>query len=262
MTVQNGAFTRTNSFGSDGARNYPRFHTAEVQDHVATERQGRPIFRTEERVEIIMPGNPQTRPVARVTQEHIQRWPDEYERFKKGMEIAVDGTPLEQWPLLKRAMVLELKALGFMTVEHVAAMTDLATQKIGMGGMRLRDLAKAFLDDAAANALNVRLDADNRRKDEQIDALTRKVEEQGTLLERVYGELQAMRNAPSPIAAAVPSHADPIAMARAGLPAEAPAESSLAALDVAPRRKRSGPRGATEQQPAAQGELVGTGTTA
>lgn len=242
MSVQNGAFTRTNSFGQDAARNRPRFHTEEVEDMVASERAGRPIFRTEERVEIFMPSNVQTRPVFKVTPEYIQRWPEEYAAFKKGLEAAVDGTPLEQWPPLKRAQVLELKALGFMTVEEIASASDLMVQRIGMGALGLRNLAKAFLDDAEAGALNMRLTADSQRKDEQIADLSRKVEELGALLDRTHSDLQSMRNAPSALATTVPSLTDPIAQARSARPVEEPAESALSSFDMAPRRKPGRPR--------------------
>ena len=237
MSVANGAFTRTNSFGPDGARNYPRFHTAEVQDQAATEMHGRPIFRTEERVEIIMPGNPHTRPVHKVTEEHKQKWPEEYKRFKDGMEMSVDGTPLEQWPLLKRAQVLELKALGFMTVEHVAGMNDLAVQRIGMGGMGLRNLAKAYLDEAEAGKLNARLTMESDRKDLRIAELERKTEEQGAMLDRLYGEVQALRNAPNPLQSHIPGLTDPMEQFRQAAPAAAPGASSLADIPT-PRKRR------------------------
>jgi hypothetical protein len=125
-------------------QSYPRFFVDQVQDMVASEMQGRPIFRDEERVEIIMPGNPHTRPVARVTDEHRQRWPQHYEAFREGIEVSPEGTPLEEWPILKRSQVLELKALGFMTVEQVGTWTISSIQRIGMGGRRLKDIAAVF----------------------------------------------------------------------------------------------------------------------
>lgn len=233
MSVSNGAFTRTNSFGGDGSRNYPRFHTEEVQDMAASEIAGRPIFKTEERVEIIMPGNSHTRPVFKVTRDHQQQWPEEYKRWKDGMEMSVEGTPLEQWPPLKRAQVLELKALGFVTVEQVAAMNDLAVQRIGIGGMGLRNLAKAFLDDAEANALNVRLTADSERKDSKIAELSRKVDEMGALVENLHGRLQALQDAPNPLQSHIPGMSDPMERARQATPPPAPAQSSLD--DIKPR---------------------------
>src|ERR1700761_896744 len=152
MSVANGASTRTNLGMGDGST-HPRFFVDQVQDPVASEREGRPIYRDEERVEIIMPGNPHTRPVARVSREHQERWPKEYAAFKEGIEVSPDGTPLEEWSILKRSQVMELKGLGFKTVEHIRDMDDHAVQRIGMGGRNLKQAAEVFLDDANRVAL-------------------------------------------------------------------------------------------------------------
>lgn len=216
MSVANGTYTRTNLGMGDG-NNYPRFFLDQVQDIVATEREGRAIYREEERVEIIMPGVAAfTKPVGRVTDEHRQRWPKEYAAFKEGFEISPEGTPLEEWSMLKRSQVLELKWLGFKTVEHLRDMDDHAIQKIGMGGRKIKELAGAFLDDAERNSLATRLASDNDRKDAEIAALRHQVEEMGKLTQQVHAELQGMRNAPSAVLTNIPGLSDPIEQAKAG----------------------------------------------
>ncbi len=191
MSIANGAFTRTNSFEPGTARNYPRFFVESVQDQAASVKAGRPIFHDEERVEIIMPGNPYTRPVQRVTDAHREKWPKEYAAFKAGIELAADGTPLEEWPRLKRGQVLELKALGFATVEHVAAMDDHAIQRAGLGGRHLRELARAFLDDAANAAEVERLADDNAKKEAELDRLNRQIAALNDRLTAMQVALQA-----------------------------------------------------------------------
>jgi len=111
MSVVNGQFTRTNSFGAGVERSYPRFFIEAVEDQLASSHAGRRIFRDEERVEIIMPGNPYARPVQRVTDAHRRQWPKEYEAFKAGQELAPEGTPLEEWPRLK-LLFLRLRLSG------------------------------------------------------------------------------------------------------------------------------------------------------
>lgn len=224
MSVANGTYSRTNLGMGDGS-NHPRFFVDQIQDNVASEREGRPIFRDEERVEIIMPGNPHTRPVARVSDEHRQRWPKEYAAFKQGIEVSPDGTPLEEWTILKRSQVMELKGLGFKTVEHIRDMDDHAIQRIGMGGRRLKELASAFLDDAKRMALATQLAADNDRKDSEIAALRNQVEEMGKLMQQLHGEMQGMRNAPSAAMTNIPGLSDPIEQAKAGLQHQAAASS-------------------------------------
>lgn len=239
MSVPNGAFTRTNLGSGDGS-NHPRFFVDQVHDHVASEKAGRPIFRDEERVEIIMPGNPHTRPVARVTDEHRQRWPREYAAFRDGIELSPDGTPLEEWPILKKSQVMELKALGFKTVEHVREMDDLAIQRIGMGGRRLKDMASVFLDDADRVALTNQLASENERKDEEIAALRRQIAEMGAQVEARFAELQTVRNAAPALQTTIPGMNDPMEQARQAQHVET-GPSSLDNL-AAPRTRPGRPR--------------------
>lgn len=224
MALANGSYDR--NYGAPSTGVYPRFFLDEVQDNVASEQAGRAIFKSEERVEIIMPGNAQTRFVAKVNREHTDRWPKEYAAFKEGIEISPDGTPLEEWPILKRSQVLELKYLGFKTVEQVRAMDDHAIQRVGMGGRNLKNMAIAFLDDAERLAMTARLSAENDRKDEQIAALQRQVTEMGALMEQRFAELQTMKNAPSALATNIPGMSDPVELARQAVPQEV-ATSSL-----------------------------------
>src|SRR5262249_22132469 len=141
-------FTRTNSFGEEKERIFPEFYTESVQDDLASSRMGHPVYREEERVRLHIPANPWTSPVEIVREEHRQRWPNEYASFKKGLEMAHDGTPIEQWPILNKSMVKWLKHHDIHTVEQCAAIADNAIQNLGMGARALRQKAQAFLSDA------------------------------------------------------------------------------------------------------------------
>ena len=216
---------------------YPRFFIDSVQDPVASEREGRPIFRDKERVEIIIAGNQYTKPIENVNDEHRQRWPKEYAAFKDGIELSPEGTPIEEWPILKRSQILELKALGFKTVEHIRDMSDQAIQRVGMGGRRLKELADVFLDDANRVAETNRLALENERQRDEISALRHQIEEMGRMMNERFAELQSMQDAPSPIATTIPGMSDPAERARQALPLES-AQSSLDGL-AAPRRRRA-----------------------
>lgn len=238
MSTPNGAYTRTESFApNSSAGSYPRFYLDPVQDEVASAQQGRPIFRQLERVEIILPGNPHTRPVANVTEEHRQRWPREYGAFREGVEVSPDGTPLEEWPILNRAQVAELKHLGIKTVEHVAALDDHAMQRIGMGGRVLRDKALAYLDDAANVAMNERLSKENDDLKARLSALENQNAELGQLMTQMHTEMQQFRNTPSAVATSIPGMTDPMATAGQAMQ-QLQATSSLDALAGGKRRAR------------------------
>src|SRR5579872_6182176 len=103
MAVQNGAYTRTEGFSQQADRIVPRFFIESIEDPLASEREGRPKFKDQERVELLIPGVSQYNiKVDIVNEDHKRRWPDVYKAFKEGQEISANGTPLEQWSLLKR----------------------------------------------------------------------------------------------------------------------------------------------------------------
>lgn len=255
-----GAFTRSMSFLASADPSQPRFFMDAQQDEAATAAAGRPIFKQRELVQILQPGSP-NQPVFEVTDEYRNRWPEQYAAFKRGEEMSVEGTPLEQWPVLNRQMVMELKALQIYTVEQCAALSDLAVQKIGLGGRAIRDRALAYLDDAAAVALQERLTHENDQQRAEIMSLRRQVEELGSLVNSLHSQMMTAQNAPHPLATAVPMHSDPVEMAKMGSSYQTQqpvAQSALDRLTSAPVKRRGRPSNAelaaraAQQQPQAE----------
>jgi hypothetical protein len=205
--LSNASYTRTNG-GRQGA-NFPRFHMEAVEDPLASAAAGRPIYREEERVEIIMPGNPNS-PVFRVSDDHRQEWPEAYERFRKGLEFSVDGTPIEQWNILGRKHVLELKAKDIHTVEQCAALSDLAVQQIGMGGLEIRKLAAAYLDDAEASKITTEALDRATRAESQLGAMQMQMDQMRQQMDGMFKELMTLKNSPSAVDSYVPGDHDPM----------------------------------------------------
>lgn len=210
---ENGAPTRDSTI--------PRFHYESVPDPAASAAAGRPIYRDEERVQIIQPGNP-NQPVFRVDDSHRGRWPQQYEAFKKGNETPTDGTPLEHWPILTRSRVLEMKAIGLFTIEQCAGLTDLAIQRLGMDGRRMKDLANAFLDDAESSKITTAAVDRAERAEALLANLQKQADENKDLLNRMHAELMAMKNAPEPIEVHRPSDHDPIQQSMQSMPVAPP----------------------------------------
>jgi hypothetical protein len=155
----------------DDARVYPRFFMEAVADPEQTKVQGRPIHREVECVEIIIAGDKSSSVVKRVTDDHRNRWPQHYSQFRRGVEQCADGVPLEQWPVMTTARVRDLKALGILTVEHVAALDENAIKRLGMGARALVDQAKAYIAAAKDGAVTARLAAENAQLKAQLDAV-------------------------------------------------------------------------------------------
>lgn len=245
--LSNGTYTRTEGAPAGGV--YPRFYMEAVQDEIASANAGHACYRNEERVEIILPGNPLTCPVHRVNDEHRHRWAREYEAFKQGMEAAPDGIPIEEWPILNRAQVLELRGLKILTVEQMSQLPDTATQR-AMGLAQLREKARAYLDDAAAVALTERISRENDGLRNEVATLRRQVEELGTLSTQMHAELMGMRNTPNPLGTTAPMMLDPLQagrMMQAGEMGRGDPQSSLG--QFAETRRRPGrPRKERDQE--------------
>lgn len=115
---------------------------------------GRPIHEDREFITIRIPGDTKTVVKRFVKTESdssgpsdLERWPRQYEAFKKQIsQEHCDGTALEEWPMVTRSEVLNLKAMNIHTVE---ALAELGENGMNWTGARLmRDKAKAYLENA------------------------------------------------------------------------------------------------------------------
>jgi hypothetical protein len=207
----------------------PRFHMEAVEDPVASAAQGRPIFFQQERVQFIQPGSTNS-PVEIVNESHRQRWPEQYAAFKAGEDWAINGTPLEQWPFLRKVNVYELKALGIFTVEQCADLSDIACQNMGMGGMAIRTAAKAYLSDADAMKIVSQAIADKDASDARAAHAEKRLAELEPMVNQMHMELMALKNAASASDTYIQGVHDPVQQATRAAPAAPPAASSLDAL--------------------------------
>lgn len=151
-----------------------RFFLHPVMDQIKSEESGRPIFVEKEYIEIVVPGdkdNTVCRPVRGLPIPDAQRFSRQYQAFKSGLEQSVVGTPLTQWPGITRGQVEELRYFKVTTVEQLAEMPDTAAQNFA-GLVTLRNAAKVYLERAAGNAVDVKLQAALAEKDNQIAALS------------------------------------------------------------------------------------------
>jgi hypothetical protein len=162
----------------------PLFRKEAILNEEASNRTGMRKFDTVEMVEIIIPGDPGNKPHRRVTDQDRARWPDHYARFLKEQEFAIDGFPIDEWSSLSPAQCMEFKAMGFYTVESIAECSDSNIGKLGLGGMMLRDRARARLESMktgteseALVAQNAQLRTQQAAQNETIEALKRQVEE-------------------------------------------------------------------------------------
>ena len=193
-----------------------RFFLEGILNEAETEKQGRPIYSDVEMCEITSPGDRLTRFHIPALEKslfvrdggvgrHISRaemFHEEYAAFKRGEARAAMGTPLEAWPILTKSRVLELKALGFLSVDDVAAASDSVLPRMGMGSRELREQARAYIDAAKGGA--------------ETQAMASKIAQLEAMLERIAGRVD------------VPPVAEPIAAPVAVEPAPERQEKAIA----------------------------------
>lgn len=171
---------------TSGGRVYAKFSTRTMKDEALSASRGRFVPREVEMVTIIIPGDSLSVVERRARDADKQRFPKEYEAFKKMQEFVPDGTPLETWPLLSRAQVEDLRYNGIHTVEDLADIADSNLPALGLGGRTLRKHAQAFIETSKAGALPAQLVRENEDLKTRLEMLTNQLE---TLSRRFESDL-------------------------------------------------------------------------
>jgi hypothetical protein len=167
------------------------FYVKPKQNMAKSEEAGRPIFDEIEMVDIRtadkhfnphFPAHETTVTWDALRQEDdrrtwAERYPAEYKAFKMGHSGSVSGTPLAEWPILSRAKVSELTAIGIVTVEQIAEMSDRHRSVLGAGARQLINQAQAYIEQARADAPNMAAAAQNAELLDEMARLKRELEE-------------------------------------------------------------------------------------
>jgi hypothetical protein len=159
------------------------------EDAVKNERasqNGPAVYDTVSYIKVVASGQKQSFPIyefQRTTPEGVTkedkavcwRFRGVIDDYRKKQAPSVSGTPLEQWPLMDRAMVAALKDANVFTVQQLAALPDGALGNVRGKGQEWRAKAKAWLEDAGNAAVAVELRAELAKRDEQISDLQKQV---------------------------------------------------------------------------------------
>lgn len=173
---------------------YVRFERVAVEDKPATLASGRYAAKD---VDFALITPPYSRDVVRikvsqwllnldqdVRNDRIpEAWADKYKeaygRFKNGQEQPVTGTAIRGWGVISPAQQETLVRMNVLTVEDLAGINDEGMRRIGMGGVELKNKAKAWLsqlsDKGPLTEENAALKAENERLMIANEALTETV---------------------------------------------------------------------------------------
>lgn len=157
-----------------------RFFDAILEDPIASHKEGRPIFKTIPSIEIQWPGMDKT--VRAIEPQDSRDYPELYDAYKAGNEMPTIGTPLEEWALLPRSVVEELKHFGVRTVEQLGACNDDFKRRLGPLVKYCKEASRwleaANSDQHKVAALEKQLEREQKK--------TKKLEEQvGLLMQRI-----------------------------------------------------------------------------
>ena len=144
-----------------------KFFVKPRPDQAETVKQGRPIFKDVEYIDIRIPGD-RTGGVSRpASHADKQRFHPHYDAFKQRTEVPLEGTPLIEWPLITRSLAEELAFHNVKTVEHLSIMSDTHSGKF-MGLNSLKAKAVKWLEQAGEEAKVHELQEQLLERDERI----------------------------------------------------------------------------------------------
>lgn len=142
----------------------------------ASDQQGRPVYENREYIKIVQPANRNTEVFREATDDDKRKWHVRYRQFKEDQEQIGDGVPLDQWPAIDPATLMNLRGVGLRTVQDLAGVSDVSLKNIGMGAAALRTKAQAFLDEKVNGAELSRALAENATLKDQMAVMNRTME--------------------------------------------------------------------------------------
>lgn len=176
--IKTGANSYEVQHGNDAGL-YVEFDTIPELQRFETEKEGREVYKDVEIVRIFFPGDKTKVVVQNVTDEHRQRFKRQYDAFKATGVTLREGMPLEQWAILSKSEVAELKSLRIYTVEALAEISDNALT--WLGAREYREKAKVWLQQAKDGAVALRLQSENDKLREDIEMLKLQIADLGKL---------------------------------------------------------------------------------
>jgi hypothetical protein len=162
-----------------------------IEDDKASADAGRPIFKDVEFVRIIVPGDKNSTVFQPATEAHRNRFPLAYAAFQRQAATPVEGTPLEHWPAITRALAMTYKAANIPTVEALAEVHDGNLKGLGPDARQWREKARAYVAQAADAAAAQKLAVVNQELRDQLADQQRQINDLAARLQASGEEVAA-----------------------------------------------------------------------
>lgn len=139
-----------------------------IEQPFETEKAGRAIYKTCPFISIIFPGDKSKKTYRPATDKDKTRFPQQWAAFEKGEKAIENGTPVAQWNYLSKSQALELKHMGFWTVELLANASDTAISSL-IGGNAIRAQAQTFIAATKDDSKFTAMTAENEKLKITVD---------------------------------------------------------------------------------------------
>ena len=170
------------------------FYKKSVLNAAQSRAEGRPIYNGVDFVKIQHPGetlNVVDRPA---TEQDKQRFSRQWAQYSAGVTQIPDGVPLNQLFPDKPQIVDMMRGYNIHTVEQLSNLSGQAISTVGMGCQEWVNLAKRYMERAEKGVDHHKFETAMAKKDAEIAALRRQVEEISALVRQ--GQSQAPRAMP------------------------------------------------------------------
>lgn len=145
------------------------FRSEPIESAVKSAEEGRPVYDDRVCISIDTPGDRLCRIDTIATQAHFDRFPVEYDNFRKGEVNEVHGTHLKMWPAITAGQIKGLSHMKIFTVEALAAAPNLPGEFIP-----LKNKAQAWLTAVVDNGFALKAQAEIDALKAQLAELTGK----------------------------------------------------------------------------------------
>lgn len=126
----------------------------------------------------------------RFPRDWLDAFKKQFAAWRDDRELPVDGTPIQNWPILSPAQVRTLQDLRVRSVEDLAAANAELIGRLGMGGLSLVQKAKDWLKNASSSGKIVEELASLKAANAELSAANAKlVEQNAELLARLPKKL-------------------------------------------------------------------------
>jgi hypothetical protein len=131
--------------------------------------------------------------IGRTPPEWRDHWRQSYESWKKGEAAPLNGTSVKNWPAITPAQCKTILNANIHTIEDLALVNDEGARRLGMGGLELKNKAKAYVQAIKDTGPLVMENAALKKEVENQNATINNLSEKVDILSN---QLQSMRASP------------------------------------------------------------------